>query len=98
SLPLTQIWAARYLGPSSSTGYCHFLWRENAPGVTDSPIQCQEATFSIRQLALQVFTIGPTPGPVNIQVPTMWTPATLQIWPVVAPQVWPPARALDDAG
>jgi len=66
-----------------------------------TPMSAYTATFTIKQLALQVFSIRPPDVPiadsVQFGLPGNWDDVTFQIWPIENAIQWPSRFFLDDA-
>jgi hypothetical protein len=64
-----------------------------------TPIEGYAATFLIKQLALQVFSVRrPKKFHIAMNLPGGWNEATVQIWPIGGDVTWPPRFVFDDAG
>ena len=59
------------------------------------------ATFTIKSLALQVFTMRwpkDLTGQASISIPGRWSDVVVELWPLHCDIIWPPPLILDDEG
>jgi hypothetical protein len=99
--PITWVFLGRYIGDVD------ILTREVPMDLNiGEPENAQEtygysATFAIKRLALQIFTVRPPKNfkkSLAFKMSRQWDRATVQIWPVLGTVNWPPPYFFDDEG
>jgi hypothetical protein len=100
----TLFFLGRYAGPKPVTTYAiHIPLTAGANTDRATPVNAYAATFTIKQLALQVFSLRVPPQlPFNniaINLPGNLGDMALQVWPVIDESLrWPPPFFLDNEG
>lgn len=100
--PITWLFLGRYIGErtimTSEMAMNLTVGEEANPKTTNG----YSATFAIKQLALQVFTVhrpeGVKTDTFGFKMSRQWDTATVQIWPILGLARWPQSVYFDDEG